>query len=129
MTDTTPTQPLPTQKLAFGLVLIAVGGLAFVDAVDLFDWDPRSLWRLWPLLLIALGAASEFDALRARRSDGGSFLIGVGVWMLIATQGYFDLGFRSAFPLAVVIVGLFLVIHAVVDAPAPQKKENANDRH
>jgi len=118
-------QHFSSQKLVFGLVLIAIGALAFVDAVDL--WNPRVLWRLWPVGLILIGLASEVDALRARIADGGSILIGIGVWFLAATHDIFGLTHGTAFPLAVVVVGLFTTLHAIVDKPAPQKKENTNE--
>ena len=117
-------QKFSSQKLVFGIVLIAIGALAFVDAVDL--WNPRVLWRLWPLVLILLGLASEVDALRERRSDGGSILIGIGVWFLAATHDIFGLTHRTAFPLAVVVVGLFTTLHAIVDKPEPVKKEKTD---
>jgi hypothetical protein len=112
-------------KLAFGLALVAVGALSFVDAIDL--WEPDRLWRLWPLILIALGVASEIDALRARKSDGGSFLIGIGVWMLAGTQHFFGLTVRTAFPLAVAVVGIGVIVHALVDLP--EKKEKDHERN
>ena len=114
-----------SQKLVFGIVLIVIGALAFMDAVDL--WNPRVLWRLWPVVLILLGLASEVDALRERRSDGGSILIGIGVWFLAATQDIFGLTHRTAFPLAVVVVGLFTTLHAIVDKPEPAKKEKTHE--
>lgn len=115
-------QKVSSQKLVFGLVLVAIGVLAFVDAIDL--WDPRMLWRLWPVVLILIGLSSEVDALRERRSDGGSIMIGIGVWMLAATHDLFDLTYRTGFPLAVLVVGLFLTLHAVVDKPVPKKEKN-----
>jgi hypothetical protein len=118
-------QHFSSQKLVFGLVLIVVGALAFIDAIDL--WNPRVLWRLWPVGLILLGVASEVDAFRARRSDGGSILIGLGVWFLVATHDIFGLTYRTGFPLAVVVVGLFTTLHALVDHPEPVKKENTNE--
>ena len=114
-----------SQKLVFGLVLIAIGVLAFIDAVDL--WNPRVLWRLWPVGLILIGLSSEIDAFRERRSDGGSILIGIGVWFLAATHDIFGLTHRTGFPLAVVIVGLFMTLHAIVDKPVPQKKEKTHE--
>jgi len=112
-------------KLAFGLALLAVGTLSFVDAIDL--WEPDRLWKLWPLILIVLGVASEADALRARKSDGGSILVGIGVWMLAGTQHFWGLSVRTAFPLAIAVVGIGVIVHALVDLPE-QKKENENER-
>jgi Domain of unknown function (DUF5668) len=111
-------------KLAWGLLLLAGGLYAFVEAIDVLD--TREIWRLWPLGLIFLGAANEIDALRARKSDGSYILLAVGIWMLAGTQHWFDLSMRMAFPVAVVVAGLFICIHAVVDDPnaVTKKKEN-----
>ena len=114
-----------TQKLVLGLVLLSFGLLAFVDSTDL--WSPGQWWRLWPWALIAIGLSSEIDALIARRGDGGSFLIAVGVWFLAGRYELFDLSHRTALPLAIAVIGLFMTLHAVVDKPAPQKKENEHE--
>jgi hypothetical protein len=114
-----------SQKLVLGLVLLAFGTLAFVDSTDL--WYPGSWWRMWPLALIILGLASEIDAFRERRGDGGSILIAIGLWFLAATQNILGLTHRTAFPVAIAVVGLFMAIHAVVDRPAAQKKESNNE--
>ena len=118
-------RPFPIHKLIVGLVLIAAGALAFTDAIDL--WNPRVIWRLWPLGMILLGLSSEAEALIARRDSGGSLLIGIGVWMLAGTQHMFGLSYRTGFPLGLAIVGLFMALHAVVDRPQPKKKESTNE--
>jgi len=116
---------LSAHKLVIGLVLLAFGVLAFVDSTDL--WSPGQWWRLWPLALIAIGLSSEFDAFRARRSGGGAFLVAVGVWFLVSSRRFFDLDRDIAFPLAIVVVGLFMTLHAVIDRPASLKKENNHE--
>ena len=116
---------ISTQKLALGLILVVFGLLAFTDAIDL--WNPRMLWRLWPLGLILLGVASEVDAFRERRSGAGPILIAIGIWKLIANQQILGLDHRSAFPLGIAVVGLFMAVHAVVDRPAAQKKETNHE--
>ena len=113
------------QKLVLGLLLLGFGLLAFVDSTDL--WSPRDWWTLWPWALVAIGLSSEIDALVARRGDGGAFLVAVGVWFLVARHRIFDLDYGTAVPLAIAVVGLFMTLHAVVDKPAPQKKENEHE--
>lgn len=111
------------QKIVVGAVLIVVGVVAFGAGVDL--WSFRRIVRLWPLVLIVIGLGSEIEALRNRRSDGGSaFLLGIGVWMLFGTLHLFELTMRSAFPLGVIVVGLFTVIHALIDRPVVKEKNN-----
>lgn len=123
MEDIETRPPLPVGRIVFGLVLLVVGVISFGYGIDL--WHPRRLVRLWPLILIVLGAAMEFEGLRNRRDSGGSFLLAIGVWMLFGTLHLFDMTMRSAFPLGIVVLGLATVIHAIVDRPE-QKKENHN---
>lgn len=124
MNEPATTQPHPTSaaKLVFGLVLVVIGVTAFLDAVDV--WNPRELWRYWPLILIAIGIGSEIEALRHRRSDGGAFLIALGVWFFVATQGWLGFGLGRAFPIGVAVWGAFLTLHAIVDLPkSPSNQE------
>lgn len=111
----------PVHKLILGLVLLTVGSLAFIDWTDL--WNTRTLWRWWPLAAILVGLSSEIEALMARKDDGGSLLIGFGVWMLAGTQNILGLGYRTGLPLGIAVVGLFVALHALVDKPAPQQKK------
>jgi hypothetical protein len=103
---------VPAGKLVFGIVLLAVGVLAFVDAIDL--WDPRRLWRYWPVILIVLGVSREIDVLRTRKGDGGFVLIAVGVWMLAATQHFLGLDYVSAFPIGIAVAGMGIILHALL---------------
>lgn len=116
---------IPIGKLVVGLVLLGVGIAALLDAIDV--WEIGMLWRYWPLILIAIGVANAYEALRRRQGDGSYFLIGVGVWMLAGSFNLFGLSYGSAFPLAVIVVGLGAVIHAIVDVPQAAK-ENGNER-
>lgn len=117
---------IPLGKLAVGIVLLLVGILSFTDYLDLVDL--RHVWRFWPLLLIFIGVSSEIEALRKRQSGGGYIVAAIGVWMLAANQHLFGLSHRSAMPLGIAVVGLGLILHALVDAPVPAKKENHDDR-
>lgn len=125
-TQTATDGRFPVSKLILGLILIAVGVLAFIDAIDL--WNPRMLWRLWPLGVIILGLSSEAEALIARKDSSGSLLIGFGVWMLAGMHGYFGLTYRTAFPLGFAVVGLFMVLHALIDKPEVKKESNDESR-
>ncbi|HEV7767567.1 MAG TPA: DUF5668 domain-containing protein [Thermoanaerobaculia bacterium] len=116
---------IPFGKLAFGLVLFAVGTLTFTDYIDVIDL--RDLWRWWPVFLIFIGVSNEIDSLRARKSDGGYIMVAIGTWLLVANHHFFGLRHSTAFPLGVAIVGLGVIVHALVDAPASARKENGND--
>lgn len=113
-------------KLTLGLVLVTVGILASLDSLDI--WNAGRIWEYWPIILIALGLSHEVDAIHNRRRDGGYVLLAVGIWMLFGTQHFFGLSIRSAFPIGIVVVGLGMLLHAVIDRPAAlQNKENTHD--
>jgi len=116
---------IPIGKLVVGVVLLGAGLAAFLDTADI--WDSSSLWSYWPLLLLALGAAGEIDAIRQRRRDGSYIVLAIGVWMCADTFGFFGLSRGETFPLAVVVAGLCLILHALIDAP-PQNKEIEHER-
>ena len=116
---------IPVGKLALGLVLLAIGVATFLEAVDL--WDSGSLWSYWPLIFIAIGGANEIDAIRRRQSDGSFVMLGMGVWFFVATFDIFGLSWGAAMPLALVVAGLGVVLHAIIDVPA-EKKENEHER-
>lgn len=116
-----------TSKLVFGLLLLFAGVAGFLDAIGV--WEVGSLWSWWPLGLIAIGLANEITALSQRRSDGGgTVMIAIGAWLLISTHHFFGLNHRTAFPVGVVIFGLGILLHAIVDRPR-QKKEEQEQIH
>ena len=119
---------LPVGKLVFGLILFAAGVLTFLEVVGL--WDSGPLWSYWPLILIAIGLANEIDAIRNRKDDGSMILLGVGVWMLFGSRNLFGLSYGEAMPVGIIVVGLGILVHAIIDVPRKaEKKENEDERH
>ena len=121
---TAPQEParVSAGKLALGIVLVAVGTLAFVDWTDL--WNPRELWRFWPVFLIVLGVSAEIDALRTRNGDGGYILIAIGVWLLAATHEFMGLDYVSAFPLGIAVAGMGIILHALMGVDGKKEKQS-----
>ena len=70
-----PQQPQRTYRRRGGfvwpLVLISLGAIFLLNNFNVLSWDVWDLiWRLWPVLLVAIG----LDILFGRRSVLGSFL-------------------------------------------------------
>jgi hypothetical protein len=120
-----PAKPqIAIDKLVVGVVLLAVGVIAFGASIDL--WNHFHWGRLWPLILIVIGLSGEVQAFRDRRGNGSAFLLAVGVWMLAGTHHLFGLTVRTAFPLGIVVLGVLLTLHAVVDLPRKEKNHGCN---
>ncbi|HVE69801.1 MAG TPA: hypothetical protein VNI54_00425 [Thermoanaerobaculia bacterium] len=107
--------PLSAGKLMGGLVLLTIGLAGITHS--------REIWQYWPVLLIGLGVGHEADTLRTRRGDGGYILIAIGVWMLAGSVELFGLSYRSAFPLAIVIAGAGMILHALLGVTKEKNRE------
>ena len=118
-----------TKGIVFGAIVILIGALFLLSSLGVFAL-PMSIWGLWPviliavgawrfaatrkwwpLLLIALGALFLLGNLNIVPVDIGTYwpviLIAIGVWRLLASRGR-----RLGFPIALIVVGaIFLVLN------------------
>ncbi|MCX6563603.1 MAG: DUF5668 domain-containing protein [Candidatus Aminicenantes bacterium] len=53
--------------LVWGLILIAVGALFFLEKFDIRIWD--TVWRLWPLILIVWGGLKVYNGLQEKKES------------------------------------------------------------
>jgi len=53
--------------LVWGLILIAVGALFFLEKLDIRIWD--TVWRLWPLILIVWGGLKVYNGLLEKKES------------------------------------------------------------
>jgi uncharacterized membrane protein HdeD (DUF308 family) len=62
--------PNGTATLVIGIVLTVVGAGTLLDRFT--EWDPWAhLWRLWPVLLVIMGAYVLINHFRRRGSKAG----------------------------------------------------------
>lgn len=100
------------RSVFFPIILILLGIIFLLNNVGVLSdnlWD--NIWRLWPVLLIALGIDG---ALQRRSIVGPVFLIGLGIVFLLANYGYlalnvWELVFRL-WPILLIAIGLDIVI-------------------
>ncbi|HEX7831725.1 MAG TPA: DUF5668 domain-containing protein [Thermoanaerobaculia bacterium] len=124
-TQSATQQKIPIDKLVIGLVLIVVGVAGFLGTIDVLHF--RDIWRLWPVLLIAIGLGNEVESIRNRRNNNGWILIAIGTWFLIGNFDIFGLSHGRAFPVVIVIAGASMALHALIDRPAVAAKENDHE--
>ena len=100
--DTSP-RPDTMSRLVIGLALIAAGLLFTLDNFGLVDVG--RIWRLWPLVLVAVGLAK----LSSRSFIAGTILIALGGLFFLRTFGLLHFRLSYLLPLIFVFIGLRIV--------------------
>ena len=106
--DTKAPSPF-SPKLVVGLAIIAAGLVLTLDNLNLIE--AHTIFRLWPLVLVAMGIAK----IRQEGSGGGMggwFLVLGGAFLLLFTFARGHLAEALA-PMLVVAVGILIVIKAL----------------
>jgi hypothetical protein len=113
--------------IAAGAILLALGTAMLLGTMGALAIHPGRL--IGPLILITIGASMVLDrnaficgrlastvdgdkAFRRRRgrSLSGVWLLGVGVWLLVAQNDLLGLNFHNSWPLLLVLGGIISVI-------------------
>lgn len=97
-------RPLQAGKLAWGVVLIALGGVLFIEQLDIFYFD--NLIRYWPLVLVAVGAVTLATAKQGGQIRSGLWLLALGGWLLVTTVGIWGFWWDDSWPLVIIAAGL-----------------------
>ncbi len=98
-----------TPRLVMGLVVMAVGLMLTLDNLGVLD--SRRFWRLWPLILVALGLTRLSRWARMGGKPEGLGLIGIGLAFLLVNFHVFQ--FRHLFPLFLLGAGAIILFKAV----------------
>jgi uncharacterized membrane protein HdeD (DUF308 family) len=115
---------VPVDKLLIGVALIGFGILAFLGSIDVVIIT--DVGRLWPIFLIIIGVGNEIEAIRRRRAGGSWVLLAVGTWLLIGNLHIFGLNHSQALPVAAIVAGAMIALHAVIDRPARTRTESTS---
>ena len=101
-------------RTLFGLILILLGVLFFLDQTDLADFgDIISQW--WPLILIGIGLAQALQT--PRNLLAATIFVTLGVLFLLSNL--WDLSFWSVvWPLAIIGAGVWLLVKRDRTAPS-----------
>jgi hypothetical protein len=94
------------------IILILVGGIFLLSNLGILGdnlWD--SIWRLWPIIFIAIGLDSLF---RRNEIAGPVFMIGLGSVFLLGSVGLLGWGawdiLWRLWPILLVAIGLEIII-------------------
>jgi len=94
-------------QLVAGVILVLLGAALLLTEAG---WlSGIGLYRLWPLIVIAVGATRVMSGDRDDRK-GGYIVLFMGCWMLANTLNLFGLYWGNSWPLPMVAVGLALIL-------------------
>ncbi len=110
----------PWDKLVWGLILIGLGVCFLLPTFGLFPSHVLHTW--WPVIVIAVGTGSLLCARNPRAIGSAVSTLGIGAWMLIAANDWFELGWSRSWPLALVASGLGSLAQALAQSVWPRKE-------
>ncbi len=94
--------------IILGIVLVAVGTLFFLDNLKVIQLE-FSAWRLWPLILVAIGLVKLLEPAPLRKPIFGIFLIVLGSLFLLDLFGHIRFDFSYIWPLLIIFVGINII--------------------
>lgn len=104
--------------LVWGLVLISIG---VIYLLGMNGFLPRHvLWAWWPVFVIAAGVGQLFTARDPKRLGSAVTTIGIGAWLMVAANHWWDLGWARSWPLALVAAGLGTLVEALAGMVWPK---------
>lgn len=95
-------------RLAWGLVLVVLGGLFALDRFSPFDVG--GYYRFFPLILTVIAIASLVTARTPKQIRSGLWLLGVSSWLLINFLHLAGFHWGNSWPLMVMVAGIVSLI-------------------
>ena len=107
--------------LMWGLVLIAIGVVYLLAMNGVL---PRNvMWSWGPVFVIAAGVGSLVTARTPKKLGGAVTTLGIGAWLMVAANDWWDLGWHRSWPLALVAAGLGTLVEALAGMVWPKKED------
>ena len=116
-----------TARLAFGLVIFALGALWTLDNLGVVDSGPIVRW--WPSLLILFGFGKLIGAIPPRQVVMGVVLSVVGFMLLSNELDWFSFHFWQLWPLVLIAAGTSLVVRSMRGPVAADGTDRSAEVH
>ncbi len=96
-----------TSQLAWGGVLLLLGSAMLLSNLDVFDLG--SLWRHWPLIVVAMGIGKLISSETPRERGNALWWLFIGAWLYISVLRVFGFGFHDSWPILLIGIGISMV--------------------
>ena len=103
-------------RLWFGLVFLAMGVLAILDATEVVAWS-QTFEEWWPVAIVGWGVAAMLADRRV--SIGGAIIAAIGITLLADEQGWTTE--------ALVWAALFVLVGTAILLPSRRERGGAGD--
>jgi membrane-bound ClpP family serine protease len=113
------------RRVAWGVILITLGAFLLLLQLGTFNWVHWGVW--WPAILVVIGVVRIAAPEHPRHIASGVTMILLGLWFFACTNHWYELTYRRAWPLLLVIFGFEIVIKAVLERLGPAREEE--ERH
>lgn len=110
------------KQLTWGIILTGVGAAFLLDRSGVTHMG--TIWRYWPLLMVAAGIASLVPPTNARLVRDGLLQIFFGAWFYCAFEHVWGLSFGNSWPLLLIMWGITLVIKPLLPEHLDSNKEH-----
>jgi hypothetical protein len=91
-------------QLGVGIFLLIAGIALLLDNFAILNGV--SVWKLWPVILIAIGIGRLLDARSTGEYQKGFWLLFIGSWFLVSELHIFGLNYHNSWPILLIGVGI-----------------------
>jgi hypothetical protein len=98
--------------LVWGLILIGLGVTFLLTNSGLWPNDTLRHW--WPMFVVIAGLGSIVGARGPKGVGSAVTTTAMGFWLLVASNGWYGLGWSRSWPLVFVAMGLGTLTEAIV---------------
>lgn len=100
------------KDLVIGLILVAAGTILLLQQLNiiyLYDLGIRSIWQLWPFILVLIGIGKLADAPTLYHIGKGIWLIFLGLWLYVSINHVYGLSFGETWPAVLIVWGVSMM--------------------
>ncbi len=113
------------KKIVWGVALMCMGAVFFLDAINLMD--VKQLWHYAPLVLVAFGLNKMVGNPSAKHFSSGLWEVFVGLWLVACFEHLFGLTFHNSWPFFIIASGFSMIIEPVIKKRFAANEESRNE--